>query len=62
MRNRISVTSAPNAAEGSRENRQRVDVAFVQDAQHDVDHHDGIRSRTERLLSELSNAFAAPWN
>ena len=46
----------------SRENRQRVDVAFVQNARaRCTPPASATTSRTHRLPSELWNAFAAPW-
>ena len=62
MRKRISVTSAPNAGRRQpRQNRQRVDVALVEDAEHDVDDHDGDdqqhREVAERALERLGRAL-----
>ena len=55
----ISVSSAPKPAEGKPgENRERMDVALVQHAEHDVHHHDRDDQQQRQVLQRTLEDLA----
>ena len=60
----MSQSSAPTpAGRQRRENRDRVDIALVEHAEHDVDDEDrGGDQERRRADSDSWNACAVPWN